>query len=148
MMDGPAGLRAGRVLLLAPPGSFSAAYIKRSLQFYGVPVFTPTGDPIAAFAELDAEEWKTITACVVVDLGRALFADVTPQQPNVPFLFVGLEPGYWFPGPYSWLAPPFASHQVVDALTTMMATIGSTVNAMMDLAVQPPAKPSATKRNA
>jgi hypothetical protein len=145
MMDGPADLRAGRVLLLAPAGSFSAAYIKRSLQFCGVPVFAPAGDPIAAFAELDAEEWKTITACVMVDLGRALFADVTPQQPTVPFLFVGLEPGYWFPGPYSWLAPPFASHQVLDALTTMMTTFGSTMNAMMDMAAPPAAKPPTTK---
>jgi hypothetical protein len=141
-MNRPANLREGRVLLLSPPNSFSAAYIKRSLQFCGVPVFTPPGDPIEAFAALDAEEWKTVTACVAVDLGRAMFADVSQQQPGVPFLFVGYEPGYWFPGPYSWLAPPFASHQVVDALTAMMTTIGSTMTAMMDLTAIPPEKPS------
>lgn len=140
-MNRPADLRSGRVLLLSPPASFSAAYIRRSLQFCGIPVFTPEGDPVEAFAKLDDEAWKSISACVIVDLGRAPFADAEPQRAGVPFLFVGYEPEYWFPGPYSWLAPPFASHQVVDTLTAMMTSIGSTMNAMMDLTVPPAAKP-------
>jgi len=137
-MDRPGILREGRVLLLSAPGSFSAAYIRRSLQFWNIPVFTPPGDPVEAFSNLDAEEWKTVSACIAVDLGRAMFADVSPQQSKIPFLFVGYEPGSWFPGPYSWLAPPFASHQVVDALTSMMETIGTTMTAMIEMAAVPP----------
>jgi hypothetical protein len=131
-MNRPANLLEGRVLLLSPADSFNAAYIRRSLQFCGIPVFTPPGPPIEAFANLTPEDWQSVTACVVVDLGRAMFADVSPQQRGVPFLFVGYEPGCWFPGPYSWLCPPFASHQVVDALTHMMSAIGSSMEAMMD----------------
>ena len=141
-MNRPANLFEGRVLLLSPPGSFSAAYIRRSLQFCGVAVLTPPGDPMEAFSTLHPEEWETVSAVVVVDLGRALFADVSPQQPGVPFLFVGYEPGYWFPGPYSWLAPPFASHQVFDTLTEMMS---ASMKAMLDLATVTPEQPIAKK---
>ncbi|WP_116091399.1 hypothetical protein [Sphingomonas crusticola] len=136
-MDRPTQLLAGRVLLLSPPDSFNAAYIRRSLQLCGVPVLTPPGPPTEAFANLSPDDWASITACVVVDLGRAMFADVSPKQRDVPFLFVGYEQGSWFPGPYSWLCPPFASYQVVDALTAMVKAAGSTMEAMMDLATLP-----------
>ena len=127
----------GKILLLSPPGSFNAAYIRRSLEFFGIPVLAPAGPATEAYANLDPAEWLTISACVAVDLGKALFADLT-QQRQVPFLFVGNDPGSWFPGAYSWLCPPFASFQVVDALTDMIAATGAAMNAALNAAAPDP----------
>jgi hypothetical protein len=113
---GPKEVERGKVLLLAQPESFSASYIRRCLEFWGIPVITPAGSPSEAFAQMSAEDWLSIWACVAVDLGQALFADLSREARSVPFLFVGAVPGAWFPGPYSWLAPPFASFQVLEVL--------------------------------
>lgn len=141
VMDRPVSLFEGRVLLLSPPDSFNAAYIRRSLQFWGVSVFTPAGRPTEAFSSLTLEDWQSVTACVAVDLDRAMFADVSTRQPGVPFVFVGHESGSWFPGPYSWLSPPFASHQVFDALTHMISAVGSTMEKMIEFSSGQPVRP-------
>jgi hypothetical protein len=119
-MNAPVNLREGKVLLLAGPESFNAAYIRRSFEFFGVPVLAPPGPAAEAFATLSAADWTSITACVAVDLGQAQFADLSHQRRDVPFLFVGYDPSTWFPGPYAWLCPPFASYQVVEALGQMV----------------------------
>ena len=141
-MNAPVKLREGKILLLAGPESFNAAYIRRTLDFFGVPVLAPPGPASEAFASLDAADWLSITACVAVDLGQAVFADLQHQRSDVPFLFVGYTPGTWFPGPYAWLCPPFASYQVVEALGEMVnAATAATVRASIDFATNDFLKP-------
>jgi hypothetical protein len=144
-MNAPVNLREGKVLLLAGPESFNAAYIRRTLDFFGVPVLAPPGPASQAFASLDAADWLSVTACVAVDLGQALFADLSQQRRDVPFLFVGYDPGTWFPGPYAWLCPPFASYQVVEALGEMVSVAATAaMRASIDLATTDFLKPDAT----
>jgi hypothetical protein len=133
-MNAPFSLQQGNVLLLAEPDSFSAAYIRRSLEMFGVPVLAPEGPPESALASLDPAEWLSISACIAVDMGRTLLDALSPQQREIPFVFVGQQPGDWFAGPYSWLCPPFAAFQVVELLGEMVAAAGRTMQAGLEFA--------------
>jgi hypothetical protein len=133
-MNAPFSLQQGHILLLAEPESFSAAYIRRSLEMVGVPVIMPDGPPEAALASIDPAEWLHISACIAVDMGRALFDTLSAQQREIPFVFVGADPGDWFAGPYSWLCPPFAAFQVIELLGDMVAAASRTMQAGLDFA--------------
>jgi len=133
-MNAPFSLQQGNVLLLAEPDSFSAAYIRRSLEMFGVPVLAPEGPPESALASLDPAEWLSISACIAVDMGRTLLDALSPQQREIPFVFVGQQPGDWFAGTYSWLCPPFAAFQVVELLGEMVAAAGRTMQAGLEFA--------------
>lgn len=115
-MESLAGLGDGKILLLAGPSSFTAAYVRRSLDFLHIPVLSPPGPPSEAFAQLTAEDWRSVTGCIAADVGPALFADVTAEARRIPCLFVGCTCGGWYPGPYAWLKPPVASYQLVETL--------------------------------
>jgi hypothetical protein len=132
-MNTPASLRQGKILLLAGPLSFNAAYIRRTLDFFGVPVLAPPGTAEEAFATLAPADWKSVTACVAVDLSHALFTDLSDRHKEVPFLFVGYDPVAWFAAPYSWLCPPFASYQVIETLSDMVtAAAAATIRSTFD----------------
>ena len=120
-MNAPVSLRKGSVLLLAEPHSFSASYIRRSLDAFGVPVIAPSGPPSEALASLEPAEWLAVSACIAVDLGQSLFETLAAQHQQIPFVFVGQDPGSWFSGSYSWLSPPFAAFQVIEALGELVA---------------------------
>ncbi len=109
------------MLLLSGPDSFHAAYLKRSLEAFGIPTLSPPGSASQAFAALSPADWLSVSACIAVDLGKALFADLAERRQDVPFLFIGQQSGSWFPGPYAWLCPPFAAFQVVETLGEMVA---------------------------
>jgi len=119
-VERPPSLEGGKVLILAGADSFTAAYVKRTLESIGVAVTTPAEPPRAAFTHLADEEWGSIIGCIAVDVGPALFADVEHCARAIPCLFVGSCCGGWFPGPYAWICPPVASYQVVEALGAMM----------------------------
>jgi len=131
-VNAPTHLRDGKVLLLAGPNSFNASYIRRSLDLFGVPVLAPPGPATEAFSQLSPADWMSVTACIAVDLGQALFADLAQQRRDVPFLFVGYDTGTWFPGPFGWLCPPFAAYQVIEMLGEMVATASAAVSASLD----------------
>lgn len=133
-MNAPFSLRQGNVLLLAEPDSFSASYIRRSLEMFGVPVLAPKGPPEIALASLDPAEWLSVSACIAVDMGQAILDSLSAQQREIPFVFIGQNPGDWFAGPYSWLCPPFAAFQVVELLGDMIAAASRTMQAGLDLA--------------
>jgi hypothetical protein len=133
-MNAPFSLSQGHVLLLAEPQSFSAAYIRRSLELFGVKVIAPDVRPEQALASLDPAEWMSVSACIAVDLGQALFEMLSTQRREIPFIFVGQDPGAWFSGPYSWLCPPFAAFQVVERLGEMMAAASAAMQASLDFA--------------
>lgn len=122
-MQSRAGLSEGKILLLAGPSSFIAGYIKRSLDFVGIPVLSPPGTPSEAFAALTEDDWASVTGCIAADVGPALFADIAKDARLIPCLFVGGCCGSWFPGPYAWLAPPLAPFQMLDALDAMLTAI-------------------------
>ena len=141
-MNAPASLRQGKILLLAGPLSFNAAYIRRTLDFFGVPVLAPAGTAEDAFASLSPADWKSVTACVAVDLTHAMFTDLSEQHKEVPFLFVGYDPIAWLTAPYSWLSPPFASYQVIETLSEMVtAAAAETMRSTFD----PPPTPDEPK---
>jgi hypothetical protein len=133
-MNAPIDLRQGHILLLAEPDNFSAAYIRRSLEAFGVPVLAPEGPPAEALAGIDPAEWLHISACIAVDLGQAMFDAMSAQQRQIPFVFVGQDPGDWFAGPYSWLCPPFAGFQVIELLADMIAAASRSMQASLDFA--------------
>lgn len=117
---GQASFGEGKILLLAGPSSFTASYIKRSLDFVGIQVLSPPGPPSEAFATLTPEDWASVVGCIAADVGPAMFADIVRDARAVPCLFVGSCCGGWFPGPYAWLTPPLAPFQMIDALQKML----------------------------
>ena len=131
-MNAPFSLQQGNVLLLAEPDSFSAAYIRRSLEMFGVPVLAPEGPPDTAVASLDPAEWLSVSACIAIDLSKSIYDSLSAQQREIPFVFIGQDPGEWFAGPYSWLCPPFAAFQVVELLGDMVAAASRTIQAGLD----------------
>jgi len=133
-MNAPFGLNQGNILLLSQPESFSAAYIRRSLEMCGISVVVPDGTPEQALASIDPSEWLNFSACIAVDLGQALLELLPTQRDNLPFLFIGENPGQWFGGPYSWLAPPFAAFQVMEVLGEMIARASAAMQASLDAA--------------
>ena len=133
-MTAPFSLRHGNILLLAEPDSFSAAYIRRSLEMAGVRVVALEGPPATALAGLDPAEWLNFSACIAVDIGKAMLDTLSAQQRDIPFVFVGADPGEWFAGPYIWLCPPFAAFQVIELLGDMVAAATRTMQAGLDFA--------------
>jgi hypothetical protein len=133
-LNAPFSLRQGNILLLAEPDSFSAAYIRRSLEMAGVNVVALDGSPEMALAGLDPAEWLNFSACIAVDIGRAMLDTLSAQRRDIPFVFVGADPGDWFAGPYSWLCPPFAAFQVIELLGDMVAAASRTMQAGLDFA--------------
>jgi len=115
-------IRHGKILLLAPHDSFSAHYIGHALDIAGIPTLRPTGSPLEELATLAMQGWASISACLVVDLGESICAEVARQASSVPFLFVGSDAAPWLPNPDMWLRPPFASFQVLDRLQWMFQT--------------------------
>jgi len=134
-MNAPFSLRQGNILLLAEPDSFSASYIRRSLEMAGVSVVALDGPPEMALSSVDPAEWLNFSACIAVDIGKALLDNLSAQQREIPFVFVGQDPGDWFAGPYSWLCPPFAAFQVIELLGDMVAAASRTMQVGLDLAV-------------
>ena len=120
-MEAPA-LPRGKILLLAGPNSFNAAYLRHSLHFFSVPVIAPGGTVQEALTSLTPEDWASISACLAVDVSPGQIADTVGKVHDIPCLFVGYDPGAWYLGPYAWLSPPFASYQVIDTITKMMET--------------------------
>ena len=133
-MNAPFSLNQGNILLLSRPESFSAAYIRRSLELYGIPVVVPEGTPEQALASLDPAEWLNFSACIAVDFGRALSETLSAQRRDIPFIFIGDDPGQWFSGVYSWLTPPFAAFQVMEVLGEMIARASAAMQASIDAA--------------
>lgn len=133
-MNAPFSLRQGNVLLLAEPDSFSAAYIRRSLELAGIVVVALDGPPETALAGIDPAEWLNFSACIAVDLGQAMLDALSAQKREIPFVFIGADPGEWFNGPYSWLCPPFAAFQVIELLGDMVAAASRTMQAGLDFA--------------
>jgi len=134
-MNAPFSLRQGNILLLAEPDSFSASYIRRSLEMAGVSVVALDGPPEMALSSVDPAEWLNFSACIAVDIGKALLDNLSARQREIPFVFVGQDPGDWFAGPYSWLCPPFAAFQVIELLGDMVAAASRTMQVGLDLAV-------------
>ena len=66
--------------------------------------------------------------------GRAMLDTLSVQQRDIPFVFVGADPGEWFAGPYSWLCPPFAAFQVIEVLGDLVAAASRTMQAGLDFA--------------
>lgn len=132
-MNAPFNLAKGNILLLSNPESFSAAYLKRSLNMFGISVIAPDGPPEHGLASLDAAEWLSISACVAIDLSQALFDMLAAQRYEVPFIFIGRNPRDWF-SPHGWLTPPFAAFQVVEMLGQMVAAATATMQASLDSA--------------
>jgi hypothetical protein len=133
-MNAPFSLSQGNILLLSQPESFSAAYIRRSLEMCGIPVIVPEGTPEQALASLDPAEWLNFSACIAVDLGQTLFGMLAAERREIPFVFIGDDPGQWFGGLYSWLAPPFAAFQVMEVLGEMIARASAAMQASIDAA--------------
>jgi len=133
-MNAPFSLQQGNILLLAEPESFSAAYIRRSLEMVGVSVVALDGPPETALASVDPAEWLNFSACIAVDIGKAMLDSLSAQQREIPFVFVGQDPGDWFAGPYSWLCPPFAAFQVIELLGDMVTAATRTMQASLDFA--------------
>lgn len=133
-MNAPFSLNQGNILLLSRPESFSAAYIRRSLEMCGIAVVVPEGPPEQALASLDPAEWLNFSACIAVDLSQALFEMLSAQRRELPFVFIGEDPGQWFGGLYSWLTPPFAAFQVMEALGDMIARASAAMQASIDAA--------------
>jgi len=133
-LNAPFSLRQGNILLLAEPDSFSAAYIRRSLEMAGVNVVALDGSPEMALAGLDPAEWLNFSACIAVDIGKAMLDALSAERRDIPFVFVGADPGDWFAGPYSWLCPPFAAFQVIELLGDMVAAASRTMQAGLDFA--------------
>lgn len=133
-MNAPFSLNQGNILLLSRPESFSATYIRRSLELYGIPVVAPEGTPEQALASLDPTEWLNFSACIAVDFSRALSEKLSAQRREIPFIFIGDDPGQWFGGVYSWLAPPFAAFQVMEVLGEMIARASAAMQASIDAA--------------
>jgi len=133
-LNAPFSLRQGNILLLAEPDSFSAAYIRRSLEMAGVNVVALDGSPEMGLAGLDPAEWLNFSACIAVDIGQAMLDTLSAQRRDIPFVFVGADPGDWFAGPYSWLCPPFAAFQVIELLGDMVAAASRTMQAGLDFA--------------
>ena len=133
-MNAPFSLRQGNILLLAEPNSFSASYIRRSLEMAGVSVVALDGPPEIALASVDPAEWLNFSACIAVDIRKAMLDTLSVRQREIPFVFVGADPGDWYAGPYSWLCPPFAAFQVIELLGDMVAAASSAMQAGLDLA--------------
>ena len=133
-MNAPFSLQQGNILLLADPGSFNASYIRRSLEMAGVSVVVPEGSLEEGLAGIDPTEWLNFSACIAVDIGKAMLDTLAAQQREIPFVFVGADPGDWFAGPYSWLCPPFAAFQVIELLGDMVAAASRTMQAGLDFA--------------
>ena len=133
-MNAPFSLSQGNILFLSRPESFSAAYIRRSLEMCGIAVVVPDGPPEQALASLDPAEWLNFSACIAVDLGQAFLQLLPAQGRDLPFLFIGENPSQWFGGAYSWLAPPFAAFQVMEVLGDMIARTSAAMQASIDAA--------------
>lgn len=133
-LNAPFSLQQGNILLLADSESFSGAYIRRSLEMAGVTVVAPDGSAEDMLAGLDPAEWLNFSACIAVDMGKAILDTLSAQQREIPFVFVGADPVDWFAGPYSWLCPPFAAFQVIELLGDMVAAASRTVQAGLDFA--------------
>lgn len=133
-MNAPFSLNQSNILLLSRPESFSAAYIRRSLELCGIPVVVLEGTPEQALASLDPAEWLNFSACIAVDLGQAFLNMLPVQGRDLPFVFIGEDPGQWFGGPYRWLAPPFAAFQVMEILGDMIARTSAAMRASIDAA--------------
>jgi len=119
----PTILFPGKVLVLSEIGSFNAAYIRRTLEFCGVPVVAPPGTPVDVLAALAPDDLTEITGCVAVDLDTETFAKMAGEQWRFPFLFVGGAPGATDVGAFTWMQAPFASYQVVDALLKLVSDL-------------------------
>ena len=130
MFERPPGLDGGKVLILAGPDSFTASYVKRALALVDIPVTAPGEAPDAAYSRMDAEEWDSIIGCIAVDVGAARFPDFDYRSRAIPCLFVGSCCGAWLAGPYSWLCPPVASYQVVEALGAILPKPAEAADAM------------------
>jgi hypothetical protein len=137
-MRGLANQSEARILLLAPPDSFSAAYIRSALRFAGVPFLSPEGPPVEALIGLEPGEWTTISACLAIDLADTVCSALVREASRVPLLFVGPLPSTWLCDVTTWLRPPFASFQVLDRLQSMMDGFAPVVTAMT---AAPPAYP-------
>jgi len=92
-MNAPVSLRKGNVLLLAEPHSFSASYIRRSLDAFGVPVIVPSGPPGEALANLEPAEWLSVSACIATTYlaksGLSRFSSDQPVSLSNPGCFSG-----------------------------------------------------------
>jgi hypothetical protein len=119
-MRGLADQSESRILLLAPPDSFSAVYIRYALTSAGALCLSPAGAALEALTGLQAEEWATISACLAIDLADTDCSALVREASRVPLLFVGPLPSSWHYDPGMWLRPPFASFQVLDRLQSMM----------------------------
>lgn len=133
-MYAPFSLKQGNVLLLAEPDNFSASYIRRSLEMAGVTVVAPDRSTEELLAGLDPTEWLNFSACIAVDIGKAILDTLAAQQREIPFVFIGADPVDWFAGPYSWLCPPFAGFQVIELLGDMVSAASRSMQAGLDIA--------------
>ena len=133
-MYAPFSLKQGNVLLLAEPDNFSASYIRRSLEMAGVTVVAPDRSTEELLAGLDPTEWLNFSACIAVDIGKAILDTLAAQQREIPFVFIGADPIDWFAGPYSWLCPPFAGFQVIELLGDMVSAASRSMQAGLDIA--------------
>lgn len=137
-MRGLADQTEARILLLAAPDSFSAAYIRFALRSAGVPFLSPDGPPLEVLAALEAREWATISACLAIDLADTICSAMLHQASRVPLLFVGPVPAAALYDSGLWLKPPFASFQILDRLQSMMDAFNP---AMPEMASAAPARP-------
>ncbi|WP_294395525.1 hypothetical protein [uncultured Sphingomonas sp.] len=115
-MERVAALSGSRVLLLAGAESFSAAYVRRSLERCGICVVVPDRPVAQAIAEARAAHWSSIAACLAVDLAGTLLDQLAIERSAIPLLFIGALMEPCRDGAEQWLHPPFAAFQVVDAL--------------------------------
>lgn len=146
-MNAPFDPGQGNILLLAEPESFSAAYIRRSLEMFGVSVIVPAGRPEQALASFDPAQWMSVSACIAIDLGQAALETLSMHRREIPFVIVGQDPGQWLTGPYRWLCPPFAAFQVVELLGQMLTSASAAIGASLDFAI-PDAAEAASRSSA
>jgi len=109
------GSMPGKVLVVAEPQNFNAAYIRRSLEWLNVTVVTCEVMP-GAVSPLQKADVSGVIGCLVIDLPPERLTDLGIGEWNVPILFVGRYMGFALPAACTWMQAPFASYQVIDTL--------------------------------
>ena len=112
----PTSLSGGKVILLSDPGNFNAAYIRRSLEFCGVPILAAAFDGNGSLADLSQEDMEAVIGCLGIDLPPEIVKLFGDQYPGVPLLCVGNYFGMPVPDVAGLMRAPFASYQVIDRL--------------------------------
>jgi hypothetical protein len=116
----PTTLAPGKILLLSGHGNFNATYIRKSLEFCGVPIIVAVLDGTGLPADVSPEGMESVIGCVAVDLRPDVVQALGERHPHFPMLCVGSYFGMPVPDVVSWMCAPFASYQVIERLIDLV----------------------------